>query len=159
VKGWFLDRASDLVKEEDNGFVILMIATAYIEGVEQYRRGQQSNGRSGYFFKEGVKRVFGIDFSSEGRLSDLHKELRCGLFHNGMTGPNIRIHSGYGRPIDLSDGNIIKINQKLFLEKVKEDFEQYLADLRDRTKKDLRGCVKSLESFCCYPEPIRLRSG
>jgi len=37
---------------EDNGFVILMIATAYIEGVEQLRQGKSSEGeRVRNFFK------------------------------------------------------------------------------------------------------------
>lgn len=139
VNGWFLERASNLLEEEDNGFVILMIATAYIEGVEQYRQGTPSNGSSRTFFEEGVKRIFGIDSSPNGGLFDLYKELRCELFHNAMTGPNIRIYSTiYDKPIDFSDRNIIKINQKLFLEKVKEDFKQYLTDLKDTTKTELR---------------------
>jgi len=58
VNGWFLEQAHTLLckedKEvnEDNGFVILMIATAYIEGVEQLRQGKSSEGeRVRNFFK------------------------------------------------------------------------------------------------------------
>lgn len=40
VNGWFLERASTFLEEKDNGFIVLMIATAYIEGVEQYRQGK-----------------------------------------------------------------------------------------------------------------------
>ncbi len=137
VNGWFLEPASTLLKGKNNGFVILMIATAYIEGVEQYRKGESSSNRnSGKFFKGGIKRVLKMDSNENSRLHSFYRELRCGLFHNGMTGPNIRISSGYENPIDFSDGNIIKINQELFLEKVKEDFEQYLKDLT--TKSDLK---------------------
>jgi hypothetical protein len=140
VNGWFLDQAYSLLEEqdEDNGFVILMIATAYIEGVEQYRKGQPSDGNSRTFFEEGLKRIFGMKSCFEDKLYDLYKELRCSLFHNGMTGRYIRIHSDYVNPIDLSDSKIIKINQRLFLEKVKEDFEQYLTDLKDTEKTELR---------------------
>lgn len=148
VNGWFLDQASTLLGEENNGFIILMIATAYIEGVEQYRQGQPSNGSSRAFFEEGVKRIFQLDSSDYERLDDFYSELRCGLFHNGMTGPYIRIHSKINdNPIDFSDRKIIKINQKLFLEKVKEDFEKYLTDLNDTTKKELRDNFDKMYTF------------
>ena len=149
VNGWFLERASTLLEEEDNGFVILMVATAYIEGVEQCRRGRPSNMReSSTFFEEGVKRIFGIKSHFDDKFSELYRELRCGLFHNGMTGPNIRINSTiYNKAIDFTEGNIIKINQKLFLEKVKEDFNKYLTDLRDTTKTALRDNFDKMYTF------------
>jgi hypothetical protein len=145
VNGWFLEKASDLLGEEDNGFVIIMIATSYIEEIEQYRRGKSSNNQSGAFFKEGVKRIFGID--SDSQLNNLHKELRCELFHNGMTGPYIRIDSRYPKDIDFLDNNIIKINQRQFLEKVKEDFGQYLADLKNESRTQLRNNFSKMYKF------------
>ena len=148
VNGWFLERASTLLKEEDNGFVILMIATAYIEGIEQYRKGQSSEGNSYTFFTDGIKRIFDIDSRYDERISNLYKELRCGLFHNGMTGPYIRIHSTiYKKPIDFTDGNIIKINQKLFLEKVKGDFEEYLTELRGTEHSELINNFNNMYKF------------
>jgi len=148
VKEWFLERASSLLSDEDNGFVILMIATSYIEGIEQYRKGQPSDGKSRAFFEDGLKRIFGIKSCFEDRLYDLFKELRCGLFHNGMTGRYIRIHSMLiDKPIDFSDDKIININQRLFLEKVVEDFEQYLTDLKGTTKTDLRNNFNKMYTF------------
>ena len=73
VNGWFLEKASDLHSDEDKGFVVLMIATSYIEGIEQYRRGEPSENQSKTFFKEGVSRIFRID--DDDRLNILHKEL------------------------------------------------------------------------------------
>lgn len=56
-----------------------------------------------------------------------------------MTGPSIRISSeSYNNPIEFSGEGIIKINQKMFLEKVKLDFDNYLRDLRNREKAELR---------------------
>lgn len=130
VKGWFLEPASACLKEEDNGFIVLITATAYIEGIEQYRQGKSSNGRSKDFFKCGMIRIFNLNSCLRNRLDDLYSELRCGLFHNGMTGPNIRIHSSYDGPIAFSDNGLIEISQKLFLESVKHDFEQYLKALK-----------------------------
>lgn len=148
VKEWFLERASSLLSDEDNGFVTLMIATSYIEGIEQYRQGKSSDGNSKAFFKESVKRIFGIQSCFDSRLDDLYKDLRCELFHNGMTGPYIRIHSmTIDKPIDFSDDKIININQRLFLEKVEKDFEQYITDLKDTTKEELRNNFNKLYTF------------
>jgi len=146
VNGWFLTPAFKLL-EEDNGFVILMIATAYIEGIEQFRQGKSSKGQSEAFFKKGARRIFGIDSCSQSRVSDLYRELRCNLFHNGMTGPTIRILSTYDKAVDFSDRRIIKINQRLFLGKVRDDFEQYLRDLRDPAKVELRTHFNTMYGF------------
>ena len=145
VNGLFLEKASGSCGDEDKGFVILMIATSYIEGIEQYRRGELSFGQSSAFFKEGVKRIFKID--SDDKLSILHKELRCGLFHSGMTGPTIRIHSNYMKTVNFLGNNVIQINQIKFLEKVKEDFEQYLKDLKNENKTELRDNFNKMYQF------------
>ncbi len=86
---------------------------------------------------QGIRRIFEIEEYSE-RLEDLYSQLRCELFHSGMTGPYIRISSTYEKSIDLSEDNLIKINQNKFLEKVKEDFEQYLTDLGNENNRELR---------------------
>ena len=145
VNGWFLEKASGLRGDEDEGFVILMIATSYIEGIEQYRRGELSINQSSAFFKEGIKRIFEID--SDDKLRILHKELRCGLFHSGMTGPTIRIHSSYTKTVNFLGNNVIQINQIKFLEKVKEDFEQYLKDLKNENKTELRNNFNKMYQF------------
>lgn len=147
VNGWFLERVSIFLGEEDNGFIVLMIATAYIEGVEQCRKGESSSGESKTFFKNGVKRIFRLESCFDNRLNNFYSELRCGLFHNGMTGANIRIFSRFERPIDFLDNGTIEINQRLFLEKVKDDFRQYLTDLRDTTNTELRNNFKKMYTF------------
>ena len=64
-----------------------------------------------------------------------------------MTGEYIRIYSGYEIPLDFSDKKIIKINQILFLEKVTEDFEQYLKDLQDTEKTELWENLNKMYKF------------
>jgi len=149
VNGWFLERATEILEleNEDNGFVVLMIATTYIEGIEQLRRGRSSEKNSGEFFKNGLTRIFGEENFREDNLDNLHRELRCGLFHNGMTGPNIRIHSSFNEPIKFTDLNTIEINQTQFLNKVKEDFKKYLGDLRNRENNELRNNFDIMYKF------------
>ena len=135
VNGWFLLPAFNLLEKENSGFVVLMVATAYIEEVEQYRRGKSSKGKSKKFFDCGIERIFEMNCKKSG----FYRELRCGLFHNGMTGPGIRISTEvYNEPIVFADGGVIKINQKMFLNKVKLDFANYLEDLRNPKKTELR---------------------
>ena len=56
VKGWFLEPARSLLIQDDfnNSFLVLMVCMAYLEGVEQYKTGIESNGRSKEFFEEMV---------------------------------------------------------------------------------------------------------
>lgn len=57
-----------------------MIATSYIEGIEQYRNGRLSNGLSKQYFLDGMKRIIGMQNDSDDQLKLLYKHLRCGLF-------------------------------------------------------------------------------
>jgi hypothetical protein len=147
VNGWFLKIASSLLDEENNGFIVLMIATAYIEGIEQCRQGNYSNGKSKIFFRSGIKRIFGLEGLPDSLLDNFYSELRCGLFHNGMTGPNVRVDSRYVKPIEFLDNNLIKVNQRLFLDKIKNDFAQYLTKLRDKTETTLRKNFNKIYNF------------
>ena len=58
VKEWFLKPASRLLRNRNNGFIVLMTCLSYLEGVEQYRRGETSHNRSRQFFIEAVNRLY-----------------------------------------------------------------------------------------------------
>jgi hypothetical protein len=134
VKDWFLNIAKELVNDENGGFVSLMISIAYIEGVEQYMEGRTSiNRESKQFFIKGIRRIFEIDLLNitDDKLEDFYEQVRCGLFHNGMTMNKVIINNTYKLAIDFSEFDTIKINPKKFLKKVIEDFETYLEILRD----------------------------
>lgn len=145
VKGWFLEPARKLCTpniSHDNSFIVIMICLAYIEGVEQYRCGSGSNGKSARFFKSSMKRIFSIaDKVSEA----IYTNARCGLFHNGMVKSNILYDLNQNEAI-LVHGKNINIQPELFLKKIEEDFEQYLRDLRNQNNKNLRDNFNKL--FC-----------
>lgn len=130
VNEWFLERASKLVTGKNNGFIILMIATSYIEGVQQYIKGEKSDRHSKEFFREGFRRIFGFNISNF-EIDKFYKHVRCGLFHNGMSDDPIVI--GYDMPlsIDYSQPGIIKINPRLFLVEIQKDFSDYIIRLKD----------------------------
>lgn len=137
VKKWFLECATRLIKGKDNGFVILMIAVSYIEGVEQYREGISSRRQSKSFFKQGLKRIFSIAPEDECYLDSVYEQVRCGLFHNGMSESNVIISYEYLKPIEFCNQDI-KINPKLFLNEIKRDFSSYISILNNRENIDAR---------------------
>lgn len=138
VKEWFLNRAEDLLEGENNGFIILMIAISYIEGVEQYRRGNSSRGNSRNYFTNGLKRIFNLQDNNNDELNDLYVQLRCGLFHTGMTQSKVVINRDHEESIEFLEANTIKINPEKFLNKIKLDFDNYINKLKLQTNVNLR---------------------
>ena len=131
VKGWFLDRALRFLRNDDNEFIVLMIALSYIEGVEEYRRGELSNGRSKEFFTAGLQRIFFLSSVDQSDLEDFYKQVRCGLFHTGMTRKKVVLRKSFDLPIDFSESNTIKISPGKFLREIQNDFDKYLMTLRN----------------------------
>jgi hypothetical protein len=126
VNGWFLDEADKLVKykNQNKGFVVLMICLSYFEGVEEYKVGRRSNGRSREYFKNSIGRVYPNHFT-DNQLNDLYSEGRCGLFHNGMVRGQIVIRNSFPNSIEF-DGDRIKISPSKLLRDIKIDFEDYI---------------------------------
>ena len=152
VKTWFLDVAKYLtIRNKVNhsynedfdtneaGFVILQIAISYIEGNQQYRKGSSSEGRthrksnSSIFFIEGLRRIFSLKEKDEKTLDTFYRQVRCGLFHDGMTRKLVMIDGRYNEPIELS-AKSIKINPYKFLKCIEIDFEKYIRDLKRDAK-------------------------
>ena len=131
VKGWFLNRASRLLRGKDNGFIILMIALSYIEGIEEYRTGESSNRRSNEFFIRGVQRIFSIE-GNLNQLDDFYSQVRCGLFHSGMTRNKVILtDDDSSQIIEFNENETIKINYRKFLHKIRIDFNRYLKILKN----------------------------
>ena len=146
VKEWFLNRASRFLRGNKNGFIVLMLSISYIEGVEQYRQGTDSNRNSRNFFTRGLRRIFGLANVTNTELDDFYIQVRCGLFHNGMTQSKVIINRNYNDPIDFSEADTIKINQKEFLRIIRIDFKEYLRDLREPNNIQLRNNFNAMYS-------------
>ena len=130
VVDWFLNPASKLIKyrNKNNGFVVLMICISYLEGVEQYRMGQSSNSNSRVFFKSAMQRMYPNRFQ-DFDLNNFYDEARCGLFHDGMTRQRIIINNSFKESIEF-DTFDIKISPSKFLADIKNDFNNFLNELR-----------------------------
>lgn len=138
VNEWFISRANSLIQRKRNDFVVLMIAVAYIEGSEQYRRGQSSQGQSKKFFRYGVQRIFGFQEDMSYNIDTLYTHLRCGLFHNGMSGDAVVLSRKFKTAVSFPNRGTVDINPRLFLKAVVEDFRSYIVQLQDETCTELR---------------------
>ena len=134
VRTWFLDLAK---KETAAGtspgdYLAVLIALAYIEGVEQYREGKKPNpGQAGLFFKASAKRIF--PNAPEEAIDRLWGDVRNGLFHSGFTEkPTVLSHRG--EHALWLDGRYLTIHPALFVEAVVGDFKNYIRELRTNSK-------------------------
>ena len=130
VIGWFLDFAKKLSNEErDAGFIVLHISIAYIEGNQQFREGKLSKGTSTANFIKGVRRIFDKAHVPEEILKKYYQQIRCGLFHDGITKRDVSISGEYFDPLNYDNKKIL-INPHKFLSKVIEDFRGYIEELK-----------------------------
>lgn len=136
IKEWFLKRARHLVtidKEKgdnsyDNDLIVIMTCTAYIEGVQQYKTGKSSKGKSGKFFRKSLQTI--DKHISDDICNNLYGSLRCGLFHNAMIGSNIRICRDFNEMLYEEHG-LVTLNPEKLLEAIESDFENYLIKLHN----------------------------
>ena len=138
VKGWFLDIANELKKNNEAGFIILQIAVSYIEGIQQFREGKESKTTSEKFFTKGMSRIFKRRGKKYKRfLKDFYKSVRCGLFHDGMTRRNVSISGQFNKDLRFTKREI-RINPHKFLDSIYKDFENYIKQLKNKRNKKLR---------------------
>ena len=127
VKGWFLRWGRKLQQHHDAGFVVLMVAVGYLEGNQQYRRGESSDHSSKAFVKEALQRLF--EWISPAEAANFYGVVRCGLFHDGMTKHGVAIENRAEQALAVTDGRFL-VSPNKFLDLVAEDFELYLEELR-----------------------------
>lgn len=137
VKGWFLDIAHGHIAagQAPGDYVALSVALQYVEGVEQYRRGRPTPDReSGEWFKASAQRLFPT--ANPDSIKRLWTAVRNGLFHSGFTkGPTLLSHE-YLHAMAVSEG-YLRINPARFIDTVVDDFEHYVAALRDEPESEL----------------------
>ncbi len=132
---WFFNVAKRLTNDNEAGFVVLMIASSYIESNQQYREGASSGRKSEEFFIKGAKRIF--PELSDNEISLLYKEVRCGFFHDGITRKTIFI-TGLQDKIFKKVGENLIINPYLFLDKIISDFQAYINAIKNISNGELR---------------------
>lgn len=132
VTGWFLEPAQMLLDNdtERNSFIVIMICMSYIEGIEQYKRGESSRSHSREFFISSMNRIF-PDIEDESHLVKLYTKTRCGLFHNGMVSGGVLFNNNdFNQALAFeNNGDGILINPRLLLQALILDFRLYIDQL------------------------------
>jgi hypothetical protein len=131
VHTWFLGPAEGLLRQPNfaGDYVALCIALAYIEGVEQYRRGKDpSVGEAGQWFRTSARRIFAG--ASKKAVGKLWESARCGLFHSGFTTGPVYLSYDRAEALEISHDGKLRINPEVFLQLVVQDFKAYVRELR-----------------------------
>lgn len=155
---------------KQSGYVILSIATAYFEMIQQFIEGkesvqEESSGRfvsrSWDFFRNGFKNVYPDSQWTEDKIKRIYKAVRCGMYHGGM--PKTGCHlSRYFRPGIHLCGDEIHINPSALAIEIRQHFEKYVHTVRvdpeAQAKFVAMCCVMGLDrepathTYCCTPE-------
>jgi len=141
VEGWQLKIARDLIDRDGHaGFAVLHIVTSYIEMIAMYINGPGLM-RAKKYFEAGAKAVF-PELHKENRrhvrwfLKSLYKNLRCGLYHQGMTRSGILLSGDIRRPYEFHDlgsgASQIVINPRLLVDHLAQHFASYLTTLNNQ---------------------------
>ena len=153
VRGWQLDIARETIKQNgDSGFAVLHIVTSYFEMIAMYINGPGLMGSQKYF-KAGASSVFPELETEKKRhvrwfLRSLYKNLRCGLYHQGMTRTGIVLTGNTTQPYrfkDLGSGaSRIIINPRLLVEHLCNHFDSYVKTIEDASNASERANFEAM---------------
>ncbi len=124
----------------NRGFAQLLIVLSVFEMIGKYRAGFVGEGGSAKYFKEGLRWTFHeISDAEVALLNTFYKSVRCGLYHAGMTRPNVYLVSGSPGSLGfVASANMLAIDPDLFVNDVRIRFDAYASELRDPRNIELR---------------------
>jgi hypothetical protein len=145
VKGWQLDIAQKCAEDiPHSGFAVLHIVCSYFEMIAKFQDGFTGEGKSPEYFSKGFNSVFPnlsnqSPYLQEKLLKKLYKDVRCGLYHAGGTGPNIELSGDFNFPVAFtSPPDKVKINPHRLVPELQQHFKSYIRQLRDSNNEGLR---------------------
>lgn len=142
VRGWQIQPALDMAKRKipHRGFAQLLIVVSYFEMVGKYRSGYVGEGQSKRYFKEGLIFTFSdIPIGEEELLDEFYRGIRNGLYHVGMTRPNVILHDGIPGSFAFNESlGALVISPDRFVEDISIRFEAFAAELSDPSNAELR---------------------
>jgi hypothetical protein len=148
TRGWFLDHARMLLDVPDGEMAALHLMLAYLESSTIFRRGESSRTREREFFRLAFRDIFpdsewtrlpGAPTSPtffEDVADFLWTQLRCGLYHEGMTKTHVWVSRDHAASIHLAGSGTPQdpftaiINPAFFLKRIDGHLSAYIAALR-----------------------------
>jgi hypothetical protein len=156
--GWRLRIAEKVEPIQDAGYAVISILFAYFEMFAQYATGVSSKmspsaafqspsaafqSPSAAFqspsaaFRKGVRFVYPARNFTDYQLDTIYDRVRCGMFHNGYTKFGTLISRDFPEAIDIVN-DTVRVNPHKLRPDLLTHFTQYIATLKDDTKKDER---------------------
>ncbi|WP_459554395.1 hypothetical protein [Lacunimicrobium album] len=132
---------------KQSGYVILSIAMAYFEMIQQCWVGQDSAGNAGNFFVSGFRKVYPSSGFSEAQIRDIYKRIRNGMYHDGMTRQKTHLSRFFLKGFEIV-GDEIHINPALVVSEIGIHFDSYTQMLKDPIR------VSERDAFCRYCEKL-----
>lgn len=132
------------------GFTILAINCLLAETIQSFYEGiTESKGKSRKIFVRFLMERDGFKnhFSTSGDAMKFYENFRCGILHQGQTFGDTKIWT-IGQLIQ-KQGEYIIVNREEFHEKIKQELNIYLTELRKRQNHVLLNNFKKKMDFIC----------
>jgi hypothetical protein len=160
---WLINPSKSLLTSPHGSIAAVALATNYIEGIEIYISGKDSNKKSQQFFRSGFKRIFApVDNNAQicDSVADaIYKLLRCGFVHEGMSRNRVFFSQARNDALTIiwpknkqgefdPDGHLesVVINPNRYIECIEIHFHNYISELRelrsDEFKEEFKSAVK-----------------
>ncbi len=118
--------------ERRYGFTVMAIDCLLVETLAAFIEGlEDTEGESKRIFRTFLRtrKQFAADFPNDDIAIKFYKQFRCGILHQAESGGDSKVWSV--GPLLRVDGNAITVNRNKFHHCLKEEFQAYLAELRD----------------------------
>ncbi len=148
MRYWLIEPAKKLLAVRHGEIAAVALVLNYIEAIEIYCSGKDSNRQSRKFFQRGYKRVFaavsGPDYIQDAIADGLYEMLRCGFADDGMFRSGIYFSAVRKEAMLITwpkkdgqfdpDGKLESavINPTGFVRCIELHFDTYLRELRAR---------------------------
>jgi hypothetical protein len=129
------------------GFTVLAVDCLLIETLGAFLDGlEDTEGKSKVTFCRFLttRPLFAGDFT-EDLAKRFYKEFRCGILHQAETGGDSKVWSV--GPLIRDDGGKLSVNRNKLHERLKAEFQNYLAELRNPANVDLRSKFRAKMDF------------
>ena len=144
ITGWQLDIAdmvmngikanngTIIVQIVGSGFATLNIILSYFEMIGKYKYGYCNTNKSREYFAKGLEMVFPeLVKSYQGLPDKMYYNIRCGLYHHGLTEGGIILKGEGLPPITPLEGEILLVNPHTLVLELKKHFEVFMEELKN----------------------------
>lgn len=153
IRGRYLDIVSEFEDLPYAGFAVLALDCLLIETLQQFKEGKPEtpSSKSGEYFERFLTETSFGEFFDKARAKRFYEQIRCGILHQAEVKESSRVLIRHNEPLvrDTPDGKGLIINRKKFHRRLVDEFEAYVAALRDSKNSDLREKFKKKMDHIC----------